>query len=150
MNLKSEDARWNQLLEGGIRFGDTETGYWKMLGYSIKETQDIKVKDLVPEWEGPDDTTLKKFDPRWKKLLDGDMTFEQAMERGRWMPEGEKEGLLGVDMMTSKAMGLQEVDPRWKKLLDGTMSLETSDKLGVRHHNPLAVGQQGLEMKSKL
>ena len=145
-----DDARWALLLEGGIEFGDTETGYWKMLGYSIKETQEVKVKDLVPQWEGSTEATLKDFDPRWKKLLDGDMTFEQAMERGRWMPEEEKEGILGVDMMTSKAMGLEDVDPRWKKLFDGGMSIETSEKLGVKHLNPTVVGQHAVGAKSKL
>ncbi len=150
MRLKSEDSRWTLLLEGGIEFGDTKTGYWKMLGYSIKETEDIKVRDLVPEWEGPSEATLKDFDPRWKKLLDGDMTFEQAMERGRWMPEEEKEGLLGVDMLTSKAMGLENVDPRWTKLLEGSMSIEVSERLGVKQFNPAAVGHQAAGMKSKL
>ena len=142
MNLRSEDVRWTLLLDGDIVFGDTETKYYKMLGYSIKETQDIKVKELIPEWEGPDETTFKKFDPRWNKLLEGTMTFEQAMETGRGMPETEKEGILGVDMLTSKEMGLQELDPRWKKLLDGSMSVEISEKLGVKHLNPCAVEKQ--------
>lgn len=150
MRLKSEDSRWTLLLEGGIEFGDTKTGHWKMLGYSIKETENIRVKDLVPEWEGSDETTLKDFDPRWKKLLEGNMTFEQAMERGRWMPEEEKEGLLGVDMVTSKEMGLEDVDPRWRKLLEGGMSIETSERLGVKHFNPAGVGQQAVGVKSKL
>ena len=131
-NTRMWDDRWTQLLNGELRFGDTKDRSWKMLGYSIKETEVIKVKDLVPEWEGPDETTLKKFDPRWNKLLEGDMTFEQAMEIGYKMPETEKEGILGVDMMTSKEMGLQELDPRWKRLFGGSMSVEESAKLGVK------------------
>ena len=149
MRLKSEDARWTLLLEHGIDFGDTDTGYWKMLGYSIKETQELRVKELVPEWEGPSETTLKEFDPRWKKLLEGGMTFEQAMERGRWMPEEEQEGLLGVDMAMTKAMGLQDVDPRWVKLLEGGMGMEMSEKLGVKHLNPVIIRLQA-ETKAKL
>lgn len=148
--LHLEDARWALLLDGRLEFGNTKTNYWRMLGYSIKETSDLKVKDLVPGWEGSDEATLKDFDPRWKQLLEGGMTFEQAMQIGRWMPEDEKEGLLGVDMMTSKAMGLEDVDPRWIKLLEGGMSIETSEKLGVKQFNPAAVGHQAVEMKSKL
>lgn len=142
LGLRNEDPRWTLLLEGRIRFGDTENGYWKMLGYSIKETQEIRVKDLIPEWDGPEEMTFQQFDPRWKKLLEGDMTFEQAMEKGAWMQEADSEGLLGVDMKTSEMMGLKKLDPRWRKLLEGGMNVETSDKLGVSHLNPQWLAQQ--------
>lgn len=131
MGLRLEDERWTLLLQHAITFGDTETWFYKMLGYSIKDTAEIAVRDIAPEWEGAEDAMLKDFDPRWKQLLSGNMTFEQAMERGRFMPEEEKEGILGVDMATSEQMGLRDLDPRWKCLDEGKMSLEMCEKLEV-------------------
>ena len=58
------------------------------------------------------------MDPQWKKLLDGTITFEQAMDKGHSMPEKDREGILGVDLMTSERMGLKNLDPRWKSFLD--------------------------------
>ena len=130
--LKPDDERWTLLLDGEMLFGD-ETGYWKMIGFSIKETSETRIKDLIEDWEGPRDQLLKDVDPRWKALLDGTMTFEQSMQVGAWMAEEESEGVLGVDMATSKAMGLERFDPRWRKLKDGTMSVEVARKLGVEH-----------------
>ena len=139
--LRSEDPRWTLLLENKLEVGDNETGYWKMLGYSIKETQEMRVKDLIPEWDGSEDVLLKEFDPRWKKLLEGTMTFEQTMQKGVWMPGDEREGVLGINMKTSEAMGLKQFDPRWRKLLEGDMSCELAEKLEVMHLHPTWTGR---------
>ena len=109
---------------------------WKMLGYSILETRDIKVKDVYPEWKVTEgrtaDEKLQTFDPRWKALLGGTLTFEKAMDRGKHMDESEAQGLLGVTMLETEAMGIKHLDPRWTMLLSGRMSVEQSEKLGVK------------------
>ena len=144
IGLIDMDSRWVRFLEGGISMDGSPKGEWKMLGYSIRETQIIKVKDIVSksklsqQWEGPDDTTLKDFDFRWKMLLDGTMDYETAMTIGYKTTEFERSdrGLLGVSMIESEEMGLKNADPRWQKLLSGKMTLEHSEILGVRHLNP--------------
>jgi len=142
--LRDVDARWILMLAGKMKvgedvksIGDGKPGQcflsvWKMIGYSIKETREIRVKDIAPDWQGPDDTTLEKFDCRWKALKDGKLDYEQAMSVGTNMLETPKQGLLGVDMLESKEMGLVDKDPRWKQLLSGRMSIEDSEKLGVK------------------
>ena len=126
--------------------GNTK-GEWKMLGYSILETQIIKVKDIVSkcrtlpqQWEGQgsDDTTLKEFDFRWKMLLEGTMDYATAMAKGHKMKELERHdrGLLGVTMAESEEMGLKNADPRWLMLRSGKMTIEDSTILGVNHLNP--------------
>jgi hypothetical protein len=142
--LRGYDARWTLMLAGKMRvgedlktMGDDKPGQsflsvWKMIGYSIKETQEIKVKDIVPDWQGPDNTTLEKFDCRWKALKSKSLEYEQAMSVGTNMLETPKQGLLGVDMMESKEMGLVGFDPRWIELRSGRMTIEDSEKLGVK------------------
>lgn len=145
--LRSIDARWALMLAGKMRVGedakpggDGKSGQnfsnvWKMIGYSIKETKGIKVKDIAPDWQGPDATTLDRFDCRWIGLRDGTLDYEQTMSVGTNMLETPRQGLLGVDMMETKEMGLVEMDPRWQMLLSGHMSVEDSEKLGVKQLN---------------
>ncbi|MCJ1456144.1 hypothetical protein MMC28_006503 [Mycoblastus sanguinarius] len=147
LGLRDLDPRWPVFLEGRMDIDrpDEPDGFhysWKMLGFSIRETQLTKVKDIIPEWDGPDDATLKQFDPRWKKMLAGTMDFEMAMSVGEDMVETAAQGLLGVDMLESESMGLKEIDPRWLKLVDGAMSIEESEKLGVKHRNPKWINLQ--------
>lgn len=142
--LRSVDPRWKFMLAGKMRVGenlksmsDDKPGQsflsvWKMVGYSIKETREIKVKDIAADWQGPDNTTLDKFDCRWKALKDRTLEYEQAMSVGTNMLETPKQGLLGVDMMESKEMGLVGNDPRWIELRSGRMSIEDAEKLGVK------------------
>lgn len=142
--LRGYDARWTLMLAGKMKVGEnlksvgddkpqqSFLSVWKMIGYSIKETREMKVKDIAPDWQGPDNTTLEKFDCRWKALKDGRMDYEQAMSVGTNMLETPKQGLLGVDMMQSKEMGLMGIDPRWIELRSGRMSIEDSEKLGVK------------------
>lgn len=144
--LRNVDARWTMLLAGKMSMDENVDKFlsvWKMLGYSIRETQNIKVKDIAPEWQGPDETTLEALDPRWEKIKDGTLTFEQAMSVGMDMLETPKQGLLGVDMWESEKMGLKEKDPRWNALLSGQMSIEDSEKLGMKQHNPAWITPQG-------
>lgn len=142
------DYRWDLMLEGNLDMVSrpkVPKGVWKMIGYSIRETREIKVKDIKPDFPGPDDTRLEKLDFRWKAIKDGTLTYEQAMSIGVDMPETTKQGLLGIDMLESEAMGLRPPgdarssgpgDPRWKLLDSGGMSIEESEKLGVKHQNP--------------
>ena len=140
MGLHVYDCRWEQLLQQEMNVNREIKDYlhvWKMLGYSILETREMKVKDVRPDWhDGPDDTTLQKFDPRWKALWDETLTFDQAMSVGTNMKESDAQGLLGVTMLETEAMGIRDFDPRWKAMLDGRMSIEQSEKLGVKHRNP--------------
>ena len=147
-NLTQWDERWPYFLDGRLNGDPPEEPddfhyTWKMLGWSIRETQRIKIKDIVPEWDGPADMTLKDRDPRWKSLLNGTMDFEMAMSIGLNMKETEKQGLLGVDMLESETMGIASLDPRWAKLLDRRMSIEESEKLGVKHRNPVWTDLRG-------
>ena len=139
MDLHTYDCRWDQLLQDEMNVNREIKDYlhvWKMLGYSILETREIKVKDVRPDWsEGPDDTTLQKFDPRWKALWDETLTFDQAMSTGKDMEESDAQGLLGVTMLETEAMGIRDFDPRWKAMFDGRMSVEQSEKLGVKQRN---------------
>ena len=111
---------------------------WKMLGYSILETRDIVVKNVAPDWpDGEGDNTLQKYDPRWKALWDGTLTFDKAMMTGHNMEESKAQGLLGVTMLETEAMGIRELDPRWKEMLNSRMSVEVSEELGVKQRNPV-------------
>lgn len=139
--IVDKDVRWTMMLAGKMKMGevmrsDTNKGQvfpsaWKMIGYSIKETRDIKVKDIIPDWQGPDDARLEKFDCRWKALKEGTLTYEQAMSVGVDMKESPRQGLLGVDMFETKAMGLARLDPRWKELQSGKMKPEDEEILGI-------------------
>ncbi len=137
-DLWKYDSRWMELLEGRMDFGDADTPAvdrcWKMLGYSILDTENLRIKDLALEWDGPDDMTLKQLDPRWKLLLNGTMTFDQAMDKGWKMSESEAEGVLGVNMLTTEEMGLKDLDPRWALLLSGNMDYKMAEKLGVEDY----------------
>lgn len=140
MRLSAYDDRWKLLLDGKMNVNQEIKEYlhvWKMLGYSILETRDTKVKSVVADWPCADDETLQQYDPRWKALLDGTLTFDKAMSKGKDMMESEAQGLLGVTMLESEAMGIRDLDPRWEELLNRRMSVEQSEKLGVKQRNPL-------------
>ena len=140
MGLSVYDNRWALLLEEKMNVNQEIKEYlhvWKMLGYSILETRDTKVKDLVPDWQGPENQTLQKYDPRWKALWDGSLTFDKAMQVGRDMKESDAQGLLGVTMLETEAAGIDRLDPRWIGMLSGRMSVEQSEKLGVKQRNPV-------------
>ncbi len=140
MGLSIYDARWTLLLEGKMNINQEIKDYlhvWKMLGYSILETRDTKVKDVAPDWDCPKDERLQKYDPRWKALWDGTLTLDKAMDKGKNMKESEAQGLLGVTMLQTEAMGIRDLDPRWKALLDSRMTVEQSEKLGVKQRNPV-------------
>ena len=140
MRLSAYDDRWKLLLDMKMDVNQEIKEYlhvWKMLGYSILETREMKVKSVVADWPGPEDETLQQFDPRWKALLDGTLSFEKAMNKGKDMMESEAQGLLGVTMLESEAMGIRDLDPRWEELLNRRMSVEQSEKLGVKQRNPL-------------
>lgn len=140
MRLSAYDDRWKLLVEGQMDVDREIKEYlhvWKMLGYSIVETRDIKVKSVVPDWHGPENDTLQQFDPRWKALLGGTLTFDKAMSIGKDMMESEAQGLLGITMLESEAMGIRDLDPRWEELLNRRMSVEQSEKLGVKQRNPV-------------
>lgn len=147
--IYKHDCRWTEFLAGTMKFttGKEERGpggksnakfnFWLMLGFSILEAQKIKVKEVVPNWDGPverGEQYLSDFDPRLKAMYQGTFTFEQAMERA-YLSESDTVGSLGVDMQTTEMMGLREYDPRWLKLDRGEMSAEMSEKLGVGHLN---------------
>ena len=148
IGLIDMDNRWPRFLEGGITVDSNPKGEWKMLGYSILETQNIKVKDIIStsrtlsqQWgsqtqtQHSPETTLKAFDFRWKMLLEGTMDYETAMATGHKMKELERldKGLLGVTMFESEEMGLKAFDPRWAMLMSGKMKEDDKEKLGVRH-----------------
>ena len=139
MGLSLYDYRWSLLLEKKMDVNEEiekELHVWKMLGYSIRETRDTKVKDVKPDWQEPGDPYLQEFDPRWRALWDGTLTFEKAMSKGKHMKESDAQGLLGVTMSETEAMGIKSLDPRWAVLLSGRMSVEQSEKLGVKQRNP--------------
>ena len=138
IGLLEWDHRWSLFLEGQINLDSEHKGAWKMLGYSIRETRDTRIKDIIPLWEGPDDATLEYVDFRWKMLQDGSMDFETAMAGGYKMAESERRdrGLLGVTMMESEEMGLKDREPRWLRLLSGKMTIDESEVLGVKYLNP--------------
>lgn len=155
MDLSAYDLRWTLLLgekeaegkmnerkmnEGKMNVSQEIEGYlhvWKMLGYSILETRDTKVKSVKADWQGSHHETLQRFDPRWKALWDGSLTFDKAMDTGVDMTESAAQGLLGVTMLESEAMGIRPLDPRWTELDNGRMSVEQSEKLGVKQRNPV-------------
>lgn len=149
MNLNVYDnLRWTMLLDEKMDVNHEIKDFlhvWKMLGYSILETRDTKVKSVVPEveslvsseWRYPDDETLQRFDPRWKALWNGTLTFDKALSVGVDMEESEAQGLLGVTMLETEAMGIDSLDPRWQAMHNGRMSVEQSEKLGVKQRNPL-------------
>ena len=137
--LRESDNRWTRMLAGKLTMDPNIKGFlsvWKMMGYSIRETREIRVKDVAPDWQGPDETTLEAFDPRWKALKNGTLDYEQAMSVGIDMAETAQQGLLGVTMSETKEMGIDHLDVRWNLLLSGEMSIEDSEKLGVKHENP--------------
>lgn len=149
------DARWVRFLEGGITYDGNLKGEWKMLGYSILETSQIKVKDIIATsgshtlsqlWDAQtqdqnntfhSETTLKDLDFRWKMLMDGTMDYDTAMAEGYRMKEYERKDrrLLGVSMFESEEMGLRDLDPRWAMLMSGKMSADDAEQLGVKHLN---------------
>ena len=141
--LSEFDSRWAMLLQGenGMMNVNHEIKdflhVWKMIGYSIRETRDLKVKDMYSDWQGPEDATLQRFDPRWKALWDGTLTFEKAMNKGLGMKESDAQGLLGVTMLETEDMGIDGLDPRWQELRTSRMSVEMSEKLGVKQRNPV-------------
>ena len=162
IDLLNEDSRWVRFLEGRIVMDGNPKGEWKMLGYSIRETRDILVKDVVAkcptllqQWNTQlqaqsqsqnqnqnnllldDTTTLKDLDFRWKMLIEGTMDFETCIAEGHKMKEYERKdrGLLGVSMLESEEMGLRDLDPRWMRLRSGGMSEKESEILGVKHLN---------------
>lgn len=138
IGLLDWDHRWSLFLEGQITLDSEHKGAWKMLGYSIRETRDTRIKDIIPLWEGPDDATLEIVDFRWRMLQDRSMDFETAMAGGYKMVESKRrdKGLLGVTMMESEEMGLKDREPRWLRLLSGKMTVDESEVLGVKHLNP--------------
>ena len=139
MGLSLYDYRWSLLLEKKMNVNEEiekELHVWKMLGYSIRETRDTKVKDVKPDCQEKGDAYLQEYDPRWRALWDGTLTFDKAMSKGKHMKESDAQGLLGVTMLETEAMGIKSLDPRWKVLLSGRMSVEQSEKLGVKERNP--------------
>ena len=138
IGLYSWDPRWPLFLNGQISLDSESKGAWKMLGYSIRETRDTRIKTIIQDWEGSDDATLELVDYRWHMLKDGSMDFETAMAGGHKMVESERrdKGLLGVTMMESEEMGLKQCEPRWLRLLSGKMTIDESEVLGVKHLNP--------------
>ena len=139
MGLSQYDYRWQLLLEKKMNVNEEikkELHVWKMLGYSIRETRDTKVKDVKPDEQKKGDSYLQEFDPRWRALWDGTLTFEKAMSKGKHMKESDAQGLLGVTMLETEAMGIKSLDPRWSVLLSGRMSVEQSEKLGIKQRNP--------------
>ena len=140
--LRDVDFRWNMMLEGKMSMDPSTKSIWKMIGYSIRETREIKVKDIKPEWQGPDDTTLEEFDARWNALKNRTLDYEQAMSVGTDMPESEEQGLLGVSMAESEEMGIKHLDVRWKLLLEGKMSVKDSETLGMKEKNPAWIALQ--------
>ena len=146
MGLGIYDHRWTLLLENKMDINQEIKGsfhVWKMLGYSIRETRDMKVKDVVPDWPVQVNETLQKYDPRWRGLWDGTLTFDKAMSVGHHMKESEAQGLLGNTMLETEAMGIKHLDPRWTAMLDGRMSVEQSEKLGVKQMNPVWINLAG-------
>lgn len=140
MGLCASDQRWTLLLEEKMNVNHEIEGFlhvWKMLGYSIRETRDTRVKEVVPDWPCPEDETLQKYDARWKALWDGTLTFDQAMSVGKDMKESEKQGLLGVTMLETEEMGIKHLDVRWVEMDNRRMSVEQSEKLGVKQRNPV-------------
>ncbi len=137
--LRDNDSRWTIMLAGEMTMDQHINSFlnvWKMIGYSIKETRELKVKDIAPEWQGRDETTLEKFDPRWRALKERTMSYEQAMSVGSHMAETPKQGLLGVTMAETEEMGIKDLDVRWQVLESERMSVEDSEKLGVKDRNP--------------
>ena len=143
---RDRDFRWDLLLDNQLTtFSETgETKHiWKMIGYSILETRNLRVKDIAPEWsKGPDNTMLEELDCRWIALKNGTLTYEQAMSIGNGMIETPAQGLLGVTMSQTEQMGIKNLDPRWKRLKNGQMSIEDSINLEVKDLNPVWIAQQ--------
>ena len=140
MGLSIYDQRWTLLLHEKMNVNHEIEDFlhvWKMLGYSIRETRDTRVKDVAPDWPAPEDETLQRYDPRWKALWNGTLTFDQAMDVGKDMKESEAQGLLGVTMLETEEMGIKHLDVRWVHMDNGRMSVEQSEKLGVKQRNPV-------------
>ena len=134
-DLRKFDYRWTSMLAGEMTVDQKTKGFlsaWKMIGYSILETRNLNVKDIAPEWEGPDDTTLEIYDPRWKAIKKGTLTYEQAMSVGADMKETPAQGVLGVTMAETAQMGIKTLDVRWQWLENGKMTVEEAEKLGVK------------------
>lgn len=140
MGLSIYDSRWTLLLEGKMNVNHEIQDFlhvWKMLGYSIRETRDTRVKDVRPDWQTSEDDTLEKYDPRWNALWNRTLTFDQAMSIGKDMKESEAQGLLGVTMLETEEMGIKHLDVRWAQMDKGRMSVEQSEMLGVKQRNPV-------------
>ena len=128
--IRDIDDRWPSLLNGKMTIHDRVTSkngdnpkptrYWTTIGWSILEAQTLCIKDLAPEMDVPSEKTLYDVDPRIKAMMDGTMKVEDTVH-------------LGVDMMTTKGMGLQDYDPRWQALINRLMSAEDAEKNGVSH-----------------
>ena len=139
MGLSSYDLRWELLVENKMDVNHEIPDFlhvWKMLGYSIRETRDMRVKDVRPDWK-PEEETLQKFDPRWIALWNQTLSFDQAMNVGEHMKESKAQGLLGVTMLETEEMGIKHLDVRWVQLDKGRMSVEQSEMLGVKERNPV-------------
>jgi len=139
LGLTQWDGRWDRFLGGRISIDVHDKNHpceWKMLGYSIKETQKTTVKSLFPNWEGAEETVFKALDSRWIKMFDGTMDYDTAMATGNDILTRPELGLLGVTMMETEEMGISHIDPRWQRLRSGCMSIEDSEILGVKHLNP--------------
>ncbi|KAL9103864.1 MAG: hypothetical protein Q9163_001142 [Psora crenata] len=99
------------------------TKFWTMLGWSIAETKKIRVKEVAPDWEGPEQTTLWDLDPRRKALEDGTMKVEDAH-------------FLGISIFESRELGLEHADPRWRALCNGQTIFGDLERHEVKHPNP--------------
>ena len=157
-DLLKLDFRFDRLFSGKISIDideDKHCGQWKMLGWSIKETRDLNVRDLFRDtvydtrvreqffqsWHDYDNAMMKHFDFRWHKMIDGTLTYEAAMTTAKHFIKDRRLGLLGVSMQETEEMGMAHMDPRWIKMRRGEMSIEDSDELGVKEVNPVYIAR---------
>ena len=141
--IRGIDLRFPRLLDNLMTIHDMQkhkggdptkpTRFWTMIGWSILEAQSIRIRDIAPEMEYPDDATLSQVDPRMKALNEGSLSIEDAE-------------YLGVDMLTSQEMGLRECDPRWKHFDAGQMSIEDAERHAVRHLMPAKKRRYGARL----
>lgn len=139
LGLVQYDGRWDRFLEGRISNDKHDKDYpcvWKMLGYSITETRNTRIRQLFPERECPDDATLQQLDFRWTKMMDGSLDYATTMATGNDILVDARLGLLGMTMQETRDMGIENIEPRWIALHNGSMSIEDSEMLGVKQFNP--------------